>query len=117
MISPKILRFLKENRLLVSLTMAALVAIGWFGSRILLDSLYFNDPRNVDVALRGWMTPRYIVLTYDLPRPFVREVLEIPADGPGGQRLKFVAENLGLTMEELTERVRDAAMQYRALNP
>ena len=117
MISPKLRHFLKENWLLVSLTIVALAAIGWFGSRFLLDFLYFNDPRNVDVTLRGWMTPRYIVLTYDLPRPFVREVLELPTEGSGGQRLKFIADNLGLTMEELTEHVRDAAAQYRAQNP
>ena len=114
MISPKMARFLRKNWLLVSVTVVVFAGVGWFGVQILLDFLYFNDPRNVDVALKGWMTPRYVVLTYDLPRSLVRDILELPPDGPGGLRLGRIADNMGLTMEELTARVREAAAQYRA---
>ena len=117
MISPRLAGFLRQNWLLVSVTVAVVIAVGWFGVQFLLDFLYFNDPRNVDGALKGWMTPRYIVLTYDLPRPFVRDLLELSAEGQGGIRLAIIAENLGLTFDELTTRVREAAAQYRAENP
>ena len=109
--------FIRKNLLLVSLTVLTLVVIFWFGFRLLADFLYFNDPRNVDVDLKGWMTPRFIGITYDLPRELVFEVLELSPESARGQRLRFVAEDLGLTLDELTEKVRAAAKVYRAANP
>ncbi|MEO0484877.1 MAG: hypothetical protein AAF092_03065 [Pseudomonadota bacterium] len=117
MLSPRLLRFVRANPLLVATTLAMICVVGWFGAQLFADFLYFNDPRNVDVALKGWMTPRYVVLTYDLPRPVVRDILELPPEGAGGIRLSFVAQELGLTLDELTTRVREAAEEYRAQNP
>ncbi len=105
--------FIRKNWLLVGLTLATLLVILWFGSRLVMDFIFFNDPRNVDVDLKGWMTPRFVVLTYDLPRDYVAEILELESEDRG-KRLRHVADDLGLTLEELTQKVRDAAETYRA---
>ena len=79
-----------------------------------MDFVYFNDPKNVDVELKRWMTPRYIVKTYDLPRPEVFEILQIDLEADSGRRLGRIAAQDGLTMQQLTEKVREGAAQYRA---
>lgn len=110
----KLISFVRNNWLLVSLTLVVFLAAVWFGTQFLRDFLYFNDPNNVDVDLKGWMTPRFIVLTYDLPRTFVAELLELTENEGGGQRLSLIADELGISLEELTQKVRDAAAQYRS---
>ena len=116
-VNAKLSNFLRHNWLLVSLTLITLVIIVWFGARFMLDFIYFNDPNNVDVDLKGWMTPRFIALTYDLPRPFVFDLLELAPSDEGGPHLGAIAEDLGISLNELTIRVRDAAAVYRAENP
>ena len=113
----KLQKFVRNNLLLVLLTVATLIVIGWFGFRFIADFIYFHDPNNVDVELKGWMTARFIVLTYDLPRPFVFDLLGIQSHEEGGAHLKFIAEELGVSLEELTQKVRQAAAEYRDANP
>ena len=79
-----------------------------------MDFLYFNDPINVDVELKRWMTPRYIVQTYDITRPKIFEILQLDLEADKGRRLGRIAEQDGLTMQQLTEKVREGVAQYRA---
>ncbi len=106
--------FVRENWMLLSVFLAAVIFALFMASRVFLDFLYFNDPQNVDVDLKPWMTPRFVVLTYDLPRPFVFELLSLDPEEDAGLRLRRIAERDGITMDELTARVREAAEQYRA---
>ena len=106
--------FIRQNWVLVSVFLAAAAFALFMASRVFLDFLYFNDPQNVDVDLKPWMTPRFVVLTYDLPRPFVFELLSIDPNEDSGLRLRRIAERDGITMEELTARVREATARYRA---
>ena len=109
----RMLSFVRQNWLLVAVFLGS-VALGlWFAAHALLDALYFNDPRNVDVDLKRWMTPRYVVLTYDLPRSLVAELLELDSEEDRGVRLGKLAAERALSMEELTALVREAAAQYR----
>ena len=109
----KLVSFMRQNLLLVGVfTIACGVAL-WFLTHIALDFLYFNDPKNQDVDLRGWMTPRYIVRTYDLPRDLVLETLQIEENQQRGAPLRRIASDLGLTMDELTDLIRQTAETYR----
>ncbi|MEP4431283.1 MAG: hypothetical protein ABJ349_03685 [Hyphomicrobiales bacterium] len=86
----------------------------WFGFTFLADAIYFNDPRHKDAALERWMTPRYVVLSYELPRSVVAEVLELTSEDEGKRRrLGKIAERMDLTLDELTQKVREAAQTYR----
>lgn len=115
--SSKLRTFIQHNWVLVSVFVAAFVLTMWFATRMAMDALYFNDPRNVDVNLKPWMTPRYIVLTYDLPRPFVWELLELDLETDQGIRLGRMSTERGISMEDLTTLVREAAAEYRNEQP
>lgn len=106
-------KFARENWILLGLFMLATVVALWFALQFVLQFLYFHDPRNKDVDLKGWMTPRYVVMTYDLPRSLVIETLGLTDPPQRGRRLRQIAQDLGLSMEELTVRVREAAATYR----
>jgi hypothetical protein len=115
--SARLSNFAKDNwTLLVGFVLALVIAL-WFAARFVMDFLYFQDPNHVDVELEPWMTPRFIVMTYDLPRPLVFDLLGIQQGEERGQPMRDVAEDLGLTMEELTDLVRDAAQKYREAQP
>lgn len=109
--------FVRQNWLLVAVFLTALALAVWFASHAIMDAIYFNDPRNVDVDLKRWMTPRYIVMTYDLPREFVLDLLSVDGDAGPGIHLGRLAQERGVTMEELTTLVRDAAVTYREGQP
>lgn len=106
-------QFARQNWLLLGVFALAMVVALWFAVQFTLNFLYFNDPRNKDVDLKGWMTPRYVVMTYDLPRPLVAELLGLTDPSQRGQSLRRIADDMGLTMEELTELVRAEAAIYR----
>ncbi|RJE78986.1 hypothetical protein [Paracoccus sp. JM45] len=110
-------RFGRDNWLPLSVFAIAIAVALWFAVHVLMNVIYFNDPRNVDVDLREWMTPRFIVMTYDLPKPLVFEFLGLQPGKDDNRPLWRVAEDLGVTMDQLTDRVRDRAEQYRETHP
>ena len=109
----KIGAFIRQNWQLAFVFFGALLFASWFAFQAISDALYFNDPRNVDVDLKPWMTPRYVVLTYDLPRSLVAEVLTLDQESDRRIRLGQLAKERGLTMDELTALLRAAAADYR----
>lgn len=112
MSSGSFVSFAKKNWPVVVVFAASSIAALWFGVSAVLDLIYFNDPRHKDEALKGWMTPRYVVMSYELPRGVVADALGL-SEGQGRVRLKKLAEDQGLTLQELTERVRAAADAHR----
>lgn len=106
-------RFARDNWLPSTVLAIALVAFVWFSARIVLNFVYFNDPRHQDQALKAWMTPRYVAMSYDLPRPVVAEILELDMTAMKRPRMADIAREQGVTLQELNERVRAAAKAYR----
>jgi hypothetical protein len=111
---PTLWMFVRKNRLVVSVLVIATCALIWFGANMISNFLYFNDPRHQDLALKGWMTPKYIVLSYDLPRQNVADILGITSKDQRGTPMRDIAEGMGVTLDELTEIVRAAAAEYRS---
>lgn len=111
---PKLKLFARRHWLPIAGFALSMGIAVWFGFTFLADAIYFNDPRHKDAALERWMTPRYVVLSYDLPRPVVAEILDIEQDQEGKRRrLGRIAEDMDLTLDELTQKVRTAADAYR----
>lgn len=104
--------FAKKNWPVLTVFAVSSLAALWFAAGVVLDLIYFNDPRHKDEALKGWMTPRYVVMSYDLPRGVVADALGL-VEGQGRVRLKKLAGDQGLTLDALTERVRAAAAAHR----
>ncbi|WP_371155901.1 hypothetical protein [Jannaschia sp. 2305UL9-9] len=114
MTRPGLTEFLRQNWPVVAVLVLSLVVTVWFSARFILDVIYFNDPAHRDVALQGWMTPRYITLSYDLPRGVVLQVLGMDEGSDKGRHLADIAAEKGVSLEELTRRVRQAADAHRA---
>jgi hypothetical protein len=111
-LSPKLKRFLIQQKWVVGGFLISAVFLIGVSFTFLADAIYFNDPRHQNVQLKAWMTPRYLALSYDLPRPVVMELLGIEkGSGPPG-RLDRLSESLGLTLDELTEKAREAKKAY-----
>ena len=108
-------KFVRQHWLPIGGFVLSLAFALWFGFTFLADAIYFNDPRHKDVALKRWMTPRYVVLSYDLPRSVVAEILEL-GPPPEGRRRRMgdIAAEKGISLDELTMLVRSAATAYRA---
>jgi len=106
--------FVRKHWLAVGCFVLFSLAALWFAFVFISDFLYFNDPRNQDAQLKGWMTPRYVVMTYDLPRPLVADILGLTSMDQRGMPMRDIAAEMGVTLEELTEIVRAAAADHRA---
>lgn len=113
MLSTHTRQFARQNWMLLSVFLLATVVALWFLIGIALDFIYFNDPRHQDADLKPWMTPRYIVMSYDLPRPLVLEILGLPEIGGERRSLGRIAADQNMTLDELTELVRKSADAYR----
>ena len=111
-LNPKLSRFLSEHRWATAgLALSLTILIG-VSSTLLADAIYFNDPAHKDVELKSWMTPRYVALSYELPRPVMMEVLGIEEGDDFPRRIDRLAASLGLSLEELTAKVRAAKVSY-----
>lgn len=100
--------FWKEQPLALSAFVIALGFLLFFGVRFLVGFVYFHDPAHRNQALEPWMTPKYVAMSYRLPPEVMREVMQL--DRFEGRRVTVVdvADRLGITLDELEQRVRNA---------
>lgn len=95
----------RKHRFLFIAFITALVVTVFFAARLLVFTLYWADPAHHDQPLEGWMTPRYIAHSYELPTGVVRDLLEL--EGANGKRrtLEEIVKTSDLTLEEIQRRV------------
>jgi hypothetical protein len=93
----------------------ALCALGFFGVRTISSTLYWMDPDHQNQALAGWMTPRYVMRSYQLPPDVLGPALFLVKNtAPRRISLDTIAAENGLTMDDLQIRIDVAAAQMRA---
>lgn len=85
----------------------ALVAVGFFGMRALTFAVTLAWRAEQPVA--GWMTPRYIQRTYDLPRDEVAAILALETGKDAGLPVDALARAQGRPLAEVLEAL-DAAI-------
>lgn len=109
--------FWKEQPLALSAFVLAFALLLFFGSRFVLNFIYFHDPAHRDQALELWMTPKYVGMSYQLPPHVIDEVMEISEKGKGKRiKLAEVIVKLDISLEELESRVRQAAEKHHAMS-
>ncbi len=114
MLSSKFKRFVKKRWLPIGGFLLSSVIALFFSFTFLANAIYFNDPKHQDEALKDWMTPKYIVMSYDIPREIVADILGLDDNDRGkGLRLKEVAESQNLSLDQLTVKIRNVAQTYR----
>jgi hypothetical protein len=93
----------------------AVAATALFGVRLAVSTLHWADPARRDQPIEGWMTPRYVAMSWDLPREVVADALALAPDGTGRrQTLAEIAKARGEDVDVLAARLRAAIDAYRA---
>lgn len=103
----------RSNRLLlIAFLLATTLTIG-FGVRMLAFSLYWNDPTHQNQPIEGWMTPRYVALSYGLEPDEARMLLGLGSDFVARITLREIAQNQHVTLQALQNQL-DAYLASRA---
>ena len=99
-------------RIAFALAVAAMVV---FAIRLGISTLHWTDPARQDEPIEAWMTPRYVAMSWDLPREVVAEALALEPDGSGRrQSLAEIARSRGEDVDVLVARL-EAAIAARPM--
>lgn len=91
---------------------------GVFGARAVTHYIYWSDPGKQNQRLAGWMTPRYVAKSYDVPPEVIKTAWNLNPDSALRRAsLDTIAQELGLTLEEMQQRVAAAALAFHAAQP
>lgn len=104
-----------NHRVLLLAFIVALAVSGTFAVRTISATIYWMDPAHQDQQLAGWMTPRYVASSYQLPPEVLDEALFIVrGETPRRISLDALAAENNLTLGELQARIDAAAAAWRA---
>lgn len=92
----------------------ALAATLFFAVRIVIFTIYWSDPAHQDQVVQGWMTPGYVANSWDIPRSELQTALGELARPGERKSLQQLAEEGGVPLSDLLERVEAAIASHRA---
>lgn len=95
----------------------ALALCVFFGARATASWIYWNDPAHIDQPIEGWMTPRYVAMSWDVPRRVMVEALDLEQTESGPRNLRRLAEARGVSPDSLISELEAAIDSYRASQP
>lgn len=93
----------------------ALALTLFFGIRAAIFSIYWMDPDHRDEAIAGWMTPRYVAHSWQVPPEVVGDALSLSQDGTGRRvTIEEIARSRGVPVEEVAAELTQAIEAFRA---
>jgi uncharacterized protein (DUF58 family) len=103
----------RRHRWLFVAFLAAVALALLFAVRV---AIYMQDwPEHADEDIEGWMTPRYVALSWDVPPDVIVGALSIPRDGSGRRiTLDELAKERGIPVETLAADLEAAIAAFRA---
>lgn len=102
----------RHRWLLLGFTAAVLLTL-FFGIRALFFAIYWSGHR--DEAIAGWMTPRYVAMSWDVPPEVVGDAMALSRDGTGRRMtLAEIAAARGMSLDALEAELAAAIAAYRA---
>lgn len=107
----------RQNRLLVLAFALAAALTLVFAVRMTLDVALWNDPMRRDQPIEGWMTPRYVAMSWDVPPEVMARALDLPAPPPrAGRRraLRDIAADREMPLQALIDEVEAAIAAHRS---
>lgn len=108
----------QHNRKALIAFVVVVCLAGFFGARATTQFIYWADPQHQDQTLAGWMTPRYVARSYDVPPTIIRDALFLGLDGPPMRTsVAAIAADNNVTLTELQVRVDQAVNAWRKANP
>ena len=100
--------------LLVGAFVVAAALSVFFAVRFGVSIVYWSDPSHIDQAFEGWMTPRYVARSWDLPPDVVADALALEQDGAGRRvTLEEIARASGQDLPALFDALEGAITDYR----
>lgn len=84
-----------------------------FCVRISLNWVYWNDPAHRDQQIAGWMTPRYVAQSWDVPPEIVARALDVSRHDGRPENLSKIAARRGVSPDALIGALQSAITQYR----
>lgn len=98
---------MRRHPVAVVLLVVALAGLIWFAAGLIGDAHRIRGPRPTQPDLQGWMSPRFVGKTWDLPPDTIVAVMELEPDHKQ-HTLDDVTRHLGITMADLQARVEAA---------
>lgn len=103
------------QRVVLSAFVLALAVLGYFAVTTTTSMIYWMDPAHRDQPLAGWMTPRYVSLSYKLPPEIVGPALSmVKGDMLKRQSLGAIAAAKGMTLDDMQTSIDATAADFRA---
>lgn len=103
----------RNHRWLVVGFLIALSATLFFGTRMVLFTIYWSDPAHRDQALKGWMTPGYVANSWDIPRDDLLAELGDLIQSSARKTLTQIARDNDVPLTELIARIEAAIAAQR----
>jgi hypothetical protein len=108
----------RHNRILLVAFVTALSLAGFFGVKAASQMIYWADPAHQDQTIAGWMTPRYVGQSYQVPPAVIEDALQITRGlTPRRASLETLAIENDMSMDEMQASVDEAVARWRAANP
>lgn len=102
----------RHRWLLLGFLATAAIAL-LFAIRVAISLQDWPEERDADIE--GWMTPRYVALSWDVPPEVIVGALSIPRDGSGRRiTLDELAKERGIPVETLVAALEAAIAAFRA---
>lgn len=93
----------------------ALVVCLVFAFRTIAFAVYWADPAHRNQPIAGWMPPRYVAHSWQVPPEVVAQALNLPAEQRGRHMpLEEIAREQGIDMDTLRARLEAAIAAYHA---
>ena len=103
----------QSHRWLLLGFLAALALTLFFAGRAAVFAVYWSQHR--DEAIAGWMTPRYVAMSWDVPPEVVGDAMALSRDGTGRRTtLAEIAAARGMSLDALEAELAAAIAAYRA---
>lgn len=108
--------FFRKHPIATVLLLLCLGGATVFAVRFTREAIYFSDPAHQRQDLEGWMSPRYVGKSWDLPPGEIVRIMELEPDHRQ-RTLDDVTAHLGISMEALQQRVEAAKAQQMRHHP
>lgn len=106
---------LRRHPVLTGAFALALVAVLFFAVRLTVATIYWADPAHREQPIEGWMTPRYVAMSWDVPPETIARALSLPEkDGFGRISLDRIATERGIPLDTLVAMIEDEIAAEKA---
>ena len=102
------------RKALIAAFVLAVALCLFFAGRLIVGAVYWSDAAHIEQPVAGWMRLGYVARSWNVPREDLLEALDLPASGLRATSLERIAQDSGVPLPVLIERVEAAIERLRA---